>query len=333
MNERKGFLLSLILVFGTLALLMLKAFTPYILGAMIIAFVLRKPHFRLKEKIGERPSAFILTFAAIVLAVLPLIVSGAAVANDASDLVKDVNRSQLLDMEGLEDQIHRFTGQRVDIQATVSSAIQSFSSRTLGSFSRVVSVVTSLTIGLSVMLFLIYYFLKDGKKLIKWTKDLSPLPEQIEDDLFDKLSLTSSAVLKGHLLVALAQGVIAGIGLAVLGVPNYLFWTFMMAILAVLPIVGSFLIWFPAAVYLIYTGNITNGLILILYGAIVVGATDNLLRPFVVDAEADLHPALIIIGVLGGVSIFGVTGLFIGPIVLGALKSILAVYMEHYNEL
>jgi predicted PurR-regulated permease PerM len=333
MNERKGFLLALILVFGTLALLMLKAFTPYILGAMIIAFILRKPHFSLKEKIGERPSAFILTFAAIVLAVLPLIVSAAAVANDASDLVKDVNRSQLLDMDGVESRIYGLTGQNVDIQATVSSALQSFSSKTLGSFSHLVSVVTSLTIGLSVMLFLIYYFLKDGRKLIKWTKDLSPLPEQIEDDLFDKLGLTSSAVLKGHLLVALAQGVIAGIGLAVLGVPNYLFWTFMMAILAVLPIVGSFLIWFPAALYLIYTGNVTNGLILILYGAIVVGATDNLLRPFVVDAEADLHPALIITGVLGGVSVFGVTGLFIGPIVLGALKSILAVYMKHYNDL
>lgn len=333
MNERQGFLLGLILLFGAIAALMLKPFAPYIFGAMILSFVLRKPHFRLRETIGQRPSALLVTLSSIVLAVLPLVLAGAAVAEDARGLIEDVNRTDVVDFESIEDRFQELTGQEVDIQASITSAIQGFSTETLGSFSKFVSIFTQLLIGVSIMLFLTYYFLKDGQEFVEWLKDISPLPRDIEDDLHQRLELTTTAVMKGHILVAIAQGLVAGLGLAVFGVPNYIFWTFMMVILGVIPVVGSSLVWFPSSVYLFLSNEPVSALMLFLYGAIVVGATDNFLRPFVVDEEADLHPALIILGVIGGVYLFGVAGLFLGPIAFAVFKSVLTVFMESYRDL
>lgn len=333
MNDRRGFLLGLILLFGALSALMLKPFLAYLLGAMILAFALRVPHNHLNDHIGERLSAFLLTISSIVLAVIPLVLVGVAVADDARDVVNSINTTQVVDLDSIELQLEEITGQELDLQQNMASAVNRFSSETFGGFSRVVNLLTNLGIGLSLMIFLIFYFLKDGRELIEWIKDLSTLPEPIEDNLLAELSNTTSAVMKGHILVAIAQGVIAGIGLMIFGVPNPLFWTFIMVILGMIPIIGTLLVWLPAAVYLFLAGETTSAIMLAAYGFIIVGLTDNFLRPIVVDDSADLHPAVIILGVLGGVSVFGAPGLFIGPIVFGVLKSVLSVFIQHYGEL
>lgn len=332
MNERKGFLLLLILIFGTAVSLMLLPFFTYILGATILAFILRKPQFALQKKIGSRPSAALITVSAILLAVLPLLIGGMAVAEDASDLVDNINTSDTLDLGVIEEEIERFTGQEIDLEANLARAVQQFSSATLGSFSRVVNTVANVGIGLSLMLFLMYYLLKDGRGLVTWMKEVSPLPENLEDKLLREVSVTTSAVMKGHILVSIAQGLIAGVGLAIFGVPNYVFWTFIMMILGLLPIIGSMLIWLPASGYLALTDPI-SGIMLALYGFIAVGLSDNFLRPMFVESSADLHPALIILGVIGGLVLLGAPGLFIGPVIFGIMKSILTVFMEHYQNL
>ena len=333
MNDRKGFLLALILVFGFAAFMMLRPFTAYLLGAAILAFILRKPHKYLKKYAGERFSAFFLTLSTILLAIVPLILIGAAVADDARGVVQSINTTDVIDFEIIELQIEELTGTELDLQSRITSAVSAISSGAFGGLSKAINLAAGITLGLSLTLFLVYYLVKDGAALIQWIKDVSTLPENMEDKLVRELSFTTSAVLKGHLLVALAQGVIAGVGLAVFGIPNFLFWTFIMVLLGVIPIVGSMLIWLPAAVYLFISGSTAAAVGLLVYGFVIVGMTDNFLRPLVVDEEADLHPAVIIIGVLGGVTVFGAPGLFIGPISFGALKSVLTVFIEHYNEL
>ena len=332
-NDRKGFLLVMIGLLGLAAAMMLRPFTGFIMGAAILAFILRRPHAYIRKYTGESVSAFLLTLSSIVLAIIPLIVIGVAVADDAGDVVKNINTTDVIDLDSIEEQLDSLTGTETELQARLASAVSSFSSGAFGGLSQALNVAANLLIGLSLMLFLTYYMVKDGEELVQWMKDLSTLPEDIEDRLVEEMSKTTSAVLKGHLLVALAQGVIAGLGLLIFGVPNVLFWTFVMVLLGIIPIVGSMLIWAPAAVYLFLSGDVTSAAGLLVYGMVVVGATDNILRPLVVDESADLHPAVIIIGVLGGVTVFGAAGLFIGPIAFGALKSILKVFMQNYSEL
>lgn len=319
--------------FGAAAALMLRPFMAYVLGAAILAFILRRPHTHLKKYIGENISAFILTMSSILLAVIPLLVIGVAVADDAADVVQDVNTTKVVDIDAIEEQINELTGTDIDLQAKITSAVSAFSSGAFGGVSKAINFAASLTLGLSLTLFLVYYLVRDGSNLVRWLKDLSTLPEQIEDNLVEEMSQTTSAVLKGHLLVAVAQGAIAGLGLAFFGVPNFLFWTFIMVLLGIIPIVGSMLIWAPAAGYLFLSGEPVASAGLLIYGFVVVGMTDNILRPLAVDETADLHPAIIIVGVLGGVTVFGAPGLFIGPIVFGALKSVLTVFMDNYSDL
>lgn len=333
MNRGKGFLLGLIGFFGLLVLMMMRPFFSYLLGALILGFVIHPVHSHLKSYIGENASALFLTFSSVLVFLLPFAIVISMVSGDASQAVEDVIGNDLLDIEGLENLIESYTGEDVDIRGQLRDAARSLVSAALGGFSAALGAVANIGIGVSIMLFAVFYLLKDGLRLRQYLAGLIPLPEDIVQDLFDKTNMTTWAVIKGHVLVALAQGGIAGVGLWIAGVSNPVFWTFIMTVLSFIPIVGSMMIWGPAGVYLAATGNPQSGIFLLVYGLIVVNLTDNFLRPFVVDDKADLHPMVILIGVIGGVYVFGATGLFIGPVVFGVLKAVLNVFNVHYENL
>ena len=333
MNTQKGFVLVLTSIFLILVGLMLKPFMGYLLGALILAFVMYPMHEKLEKRIGGHTSAFTLTILSVVVFLLPFVVILTTISGDISQVVTDITQNELVDIGNIETTVMELTGQEIDIRSELTDAANALGSTALGGVSQVLGAVTSISIGLSIMLFLVFYLLKDGKAFKEYTKDLMPLPEEIIDKLYSKTHVSTWAVIKGHVLVAVAQGSIAGVGVWIAGVPSPLFWTLVMIVLAFIPIVGSLLVWGPAGLYLIAIGNIEAGVFLLLYGAIVVNLTDNFLRPLVVDNGADLHPAVILIGVIGGVYLFGAVGLFIGPVVFGSLKAVLEVFKNNYNEL
>lgn len=333
MNEQKGFLLFLIALLGGVTFLMIKPFFTYVLGAIILAFIMFPLHRRFSKYTKSSVSSAAVVTVAIVVAIVPLILVTGAVIDDARDLANQIDDFEAVNMTEVEKRIEQFTGEDVDLESNLEQAVREFSSVTLGSFSQLVNLFTNLAIGVSLMLFLLYYFIKDGESLVTWVKGVLPLPPEIQDKLQRRMNLTTWAVIKGHVLVAVLQGLIAGFGLYVAGVPNFFFWTFVMLILSFLPIIGSFLVWGPAAIYLILIDQVSAGLFLLAYGAVVVGLTDNFVRPLVVDKSAEMHPASIIMGVLGGVYVFGAPGLFIGPIIIGALKSLIMVFKNNYKDL
>lgn len=333
MNEQRGFLVLFIVAIGALAGLMLKPFLPYVMGAAILGFILRPLHKKIRPYTGEVASAASLVFLTLFLAILPMFLGVTVVLDDAQDLSSRIGDLETIDLSAVDQKLEEITGEEFNIEENIRNAIRGFASITFGNLSQVFNLVLNLTIGLSLMLFLLYYFIKDGDSFVLWLKDTVPLPEDIQDSLIRRTNITTWAVVKGHVLVAIAQGLVAGIGLYIAGVPNPYFWTFVMTILAFLPIVGSFIIWGPAGVYLIAIDQIAAGIFLLVYGAIVVGLTDNFLRPLVVDKSAEIHPAVIIIGVLGGVYLFGAPGLFIGPVIFGILRASLAVFKNNYDEL
>jgi predicted PurR-regulated permease PerM len=334
MDIEKAFLAVMVTLLAVIAWLMVAPFLGYILFAMIMAFVLRPLQRRVAPKVGPRISAFLLMLFAIAIIVFPLIFATAAVIQDAQDFSRDINQTDLVNVSEMEGFIEESTGREIDIEATVDRTVTKATNATFGSFSQFVNLFASLAIGMTLMLFLLYYFLKDGPEMVEWTKNIVPMPEDVKDDLAEGINNTTWAVIKGHVLVAVAQGLIAGLGLFIVGVPNYVFWTFMMVVLGFIPLVGSFLIWGPASVYLFVIGRPLAGVFLLVYGLVIVGLTDNVLRPLAVDRSAELHPAIIMVGVIGGVYLFGAPGLFFGPILLGIFKAVLLVIRENYrNEL
>ena len=140
----------------------------------------------------------------------------------------------------------------------------------------------------------------------------------------------TQAVLYGQVLTAVIQGALGGLGLLICGVPNPLFWGAIMMITAFVPLLGTPLIWVPAAVGLILDGQTTRGIVLLIYGATIVMNIDNFLRPRLVSGRSKVHPVLILIGVLGGLRVFGFIGMLVGPLILAVLVALIKFYEQNY---
>ncbi|WP_306056123.1 AI-2E family transporter [Natronococcus wangiae] len=332
MNLSKGYLLALVTVFAYLSWQLVVPFFQYVLLALLLAFVLFPLQERLEGRISPSIAAFSLVFLAIVGFILPFVLVAAVVVEDAAAIVQQLD-ADAARLDELERTIGEQTGMDIDLAGTVADSTQQIGTVALEQATTWFSAVTHALIGFGVALFLLYYLLKDGSELLAWIRDITPLPGDVQDELYDELDEVLWAVLAGHVLIAIVQGVIAGLGLVAVGIPNAAFWTVVMVILALVPLVGAPLVWGPAAVYLFLTGQPVLAVALTVYSAIVVGVADDYLRPIVVDRYAEISPAVIIVGVLGGIYAFGIMGLFFGPVVLGALIAILEVVDDNYDRL
>lgn len=300
-------------------------FLDYFLLAVLLAYVFRPVQRRLSATVGRRiAAASIVVFAAVTI-VVPTVVFIRTAFAEGQRLLTGLRTGQY-SFDAVEASILELTGLEVDVQTVLRDAVSGLGVNAVGDVLRVVGAVMHVLLGVALTLFLLYYFLKDGSEFIKWLKWRLPLRRPITDELVAEIENITRAVLIGHVLVAIAQGIIAGAGLWVLGIPNAAFWTVVMIILAVLPIIGSFLVWGPAVGWLFVVGRPLAALALLVYGTIVVGVSDDYLRPVVVDHYARVNPAVILIGVLGGIYVIGFMGIFFGPILIGALRAAIDVY-------
>lgn len=332
MNRSTGFILALLAVLAYFSWQLITPFLGFILGAILIAFVLYPLQRRLERRTSPTKSAFLLILLAVIAFILPFALVVTFVARDAAELLRDIDPEEL-GVDVVEDWVAQTTGVEVDLGDRVTEAGEQLGSIVVEQSTAWLGAITHALVGLGLALFLIYYLLKDGHRLVGWIRDRTPLPEDVQDDLFEEVEEVTRAVLAGHVLIAIIEGSIAGIGLFVTGVPNAAFWTFVMIILSLIPMIGAFLVWGPAAAYLFLIGEPMFAVGLAIYSLIVVGVADDYLRPIVVDRYAELSPAIIILGVLGGVYAFGVIGLFVGPVLLGALIAVINVYDENHDRI
>ena len=168
-------------------------------------------------------------------------------------------------------------------------------------------------VSFGVMLYLLYFLLRDGKYLVSLILDALPLEPAHKRELGNKFTTVIRATVKGNLAVAAVQGALGGLIFWILGVEGPVLWAVVMAFLSLLPAVGAGLIWAPVAIYFLATGEMTKGLILISYGVLVIGLVDNVLRPLLVGKDTKLPDYIVLISTLGGMSLFGLTGFVIGP--------------------
>ncbi len=169
-------------------------------------------------------------------------------------------------------------------------------------------------IGLGVMLYLLFFLLRDGVFLAGRIKDMIPLEDSYRQNLLQKFTTVVRATVKGNVLIAAAQGLLGGLMFALLGIKGSLFWGVTMGVLSLLPAVGASLIWLPVAIYYLVIGDVFHGIILILFGVLVIGLLDNLLRPILVGKDTKLPDYMVLISTLGGLSVFGLNGFVIGPL-------------------
>jgi len=166
-----------------------------------------------------------------------------------------------------------------------------------------------------VMLYLLFFLIRDGRDLVARIRKAIPLSDAQKRRLFSKFTRVVRATVKGNIVVAVTQGALGGIIFAVLGISGALLWGVLMAFLSLLPAVGAGLIWTPVAIYFLMTGAIWQGVILTLYGVLVIGLVDNILRPILVGKDTKMPDYVVLISTLGGLALFGLNGFVIGPLV------------------
>jgi len=326
--EDQGFLLLLVavtLAFGWI----LAPFYGAILWAIVVAVIFAPLDRRLQGRFGGRPNVAAAATVLIVIAmvILPLAMIAASLLQEASGLYAKVQSGELnftrytqrvfdalpawatglLDRFNLTD----LSKVRDSLAAGLVKGGQAVAPQALSIGLNTFDFV----IGLGIMLYLLFFLLRDGKGLAERIKDVVPLRAGQKSALFGRFADVVRATVKGSILVAIAQGALGGLAFWFLGIHAALLWGVLMAFLSLVPAIGAGLVWLPVAIYLLATGAVWQGVSLIVYGVLVIGLVDNLLRPYLIGKDTRLPDYVVLISTLGGIQVFGLNGFLIGPLI------------------
>ncbi len=177
-----------------------------------------------------------------------------------------------------------------------------------------------------------FYFLKDNMYWKKAIKLLSPLSDNDDEKIINKLSMAVNGILKGYLLLAFIQGSLVGIGFALFGIPNPALWALVAMVTALVPTIGSGLVTIPAIIFLLITESYLPALGLTIWGVAIVGTIDNILNPVIIGNKINLHPILIMFSALGGISLFGPIGILVGPLTVSLLYTLISIYRDEFRQ-
>jgi len=180
------------------------------------------------------------------------------------------------------------------------------------------------------MLYLLFFVLRDGERMLEAIIRALPLGDERERALFAKFAEVSRATIKGTLVIGLMQGFLGGVMFSILGVTGAVFWGVVMVILSILPIVGASIVWIPVAIFLLMSGAWIKALVLVIFGAVVIGLLDNILRPLLVGRDTKMPDYIILLSTLGGLSVFGISGFVIGPIIASLFLSVWVMFQEEH---
>lgn len=331
MDVEKAFVAALLAVALYASALIVWPFFTYVALAMLLAYTLfplqsaLAPYFEryLGPHLGPRASAVVLMGAALVTFVLPFLLLVRVVVEQALGVAEGV-QSGAIDVAFVQEFVESDLGQ------DLLEAARSGAGRILQETAGIVGGASNVAIGVTIFGFVLYYLLVDGDGVVAWFREVAPVPERVQDELVAELDRLTYAVLITQGVIAVVQALLTGAALLVLGFSNVLFWTVLAVVLGLLPFVGSMFIWIPAALYLLATGDLVGGSLLLVYGFGLVNLTDNYLRPVIGGRSANLNPAVLVLGIFGGLGALGFTGIFVGPIVLGFTRALVVVASREY---
>lgn len=336
--EDKAFLLLVAAV--TVAFVwVLWPFYGAVLWGAAIAILFAPLHRKIRDRLRGRANLAAVATLLIIIAIVivPLILVGILLVQQAAGVYERLQagnvdfRSYL--MQIAEAAPNWVTGMlssigitNLDLEEPIAAGLRTASQFLAGQLVLLGQNTFIFVIGLFVMLYLLFFLLRDGDALARRLNDAVPLRPEQRRALADKFTMVIRAMIKGTLAVAVVQGALGGLIFWLLGIPAAALWGVVMGILSLLPAVGSPIIWGPVAIYLLATGEVWQGLILLAYGALVIGLIDNVLRPILVGKDTRIPDYVVLISTLGGLALFGVNGLLLGPVIAALFLAVWDIF-------
>lgn len=315
---------------------MIRDFLFPVFWAVVFAVLLYPLHLRLIQLIrNETLAALVAMLAALVLIIIPVSWLATNVAQEAYGLYRasagiDPLSSMTLPPP-LLDSLESFGINREEISSDVASWARAASSWVVSQALAISTATFGVVLKTLFMLYLLFFFLRDGKRLALYVMERIPLGDAREMALFQRFADTTRATLKGTVLSAAAQGFVGAVIFFVAGIPNVALWGAVMTIMAVIPAIGPSIIWIPAGIILFATGNMTGAIIVIAGGIVLVSPIDNILKPILVGREIKMPDALILVSILGGIAAFGMAGIIVGPVAAALTLAVWDMFKEEYK--
>ncbi|WP_273208023.1 AI-2E family transporter [Marinobacter subterrani] len=341
--ETRTFLALLVGVSVAFVFLVKPFFGP-IFWAVAIALIFHPVQHFLVRKLGERPNlnALITLFFCMIIVVIPVLVLVTSLIAEGVALYQQIQNGDLK------------PGEYIDRVYQSFPAIQKFLSQFDISFAelrdRAVNIFVGgsqflakqalgfgqntfqFFLGLALMVYLAFFLLRDGSSLVELIIRALPLGDERERLLFAKFAEVTRATVKGNLLIALIQGALGGLIFWILGITGALLWGVVMAIVSLIPAVGAALVWVPAAIYLAAVGDLVEATVLTLFGVLVIGLADNVLRPILVGRDTKLPDYIVLLSTLGGIVMFGVNGFVMGPLVAALFMAFWGIFIREFGH-
>ena len=340
-----GFFLGLLVVLSLLFLFVVSGFFQPIFWAVLIGVLFQPMQRWFEQRLGGRTSlsALVTVLVILVTVLVPTLLVASAVADQGLQLYQGlqegrVNPSAMLERveESLPEGALALLERAGIVPETIQDRISQAAMEAAG-FIATLAVSVGQNVGrfaamFFVMLYLLFFTLRDGGELLQRAKWALPLGDERERALFGKFEEVGRATIKGTLVVGGVQGILGGIIFAILGLQGAVFWGVVMIFLSMLPAVGATLVWLPAALFLLVGGAVVKGVILLFYGVFVIGLADNILRPLLVGRDTKMPDWLILVSTLGGLTTFGISGFVAGPIVAAMFLAIWTMFGEAQEE-
>ncbi len=337
--EDRSFLLLVVLVTVAFGFVLWPFYGAVLWGAaiaIIFAPLYRKLHARLGGRANVAAAATLLIIVAIVI--VPLILVGMLLVRQAAGVYERLQagnlnfQSYLLQVTELApDWLVGILGSvgimnLDDLQSRLAAGLRAVSQLLAEQLVLLGQNTFTFVVGLFVMMYLLFFLLRDGDTLARRINNAMPLRPEQRRALVNKFTTVIRAMIKGTLAVAVVQGALGGLIFWLLGIPAAALWGVVMAILSLLPAVGSPVVWAPVAIYLIAMGEVWQGIVLLAYGALVIGLIDNVLRPILVGKDTRIPDYVVLISTLGGLALFGVNGLLLGPVIAALFLAVWDIF-------
>ena len=321
-------LAAFVILLGVLVFLILKPVFLSVIAGLILAYIFVPVYkWTLRLFRNKTLSASIVSVIALALILIPLWFFVPLMIKQVFDVFQF---SQNLDVQNFVSKLFPSAADQAltQITLTINSTLSKFTSLILNSLVDILLDFPRILLHLAIAAFVFFFALRDKESLEKFVSGLSPLNKTQEAALVVQFKRITESVIYGQILIGLAQGILVGIGLLVFGVPNALLLAVLASILSIIPVAGPGFVYFPVTVYLFLTGDPFPAAVFLLFNLLIVSTIDNLLRTFIVSKRTNLSQVIVLVGMVGGLFVFGVLGLILGPLILGYFLTFLEAYKE-----
>ncbi len=342
---QSGFFIILLIVVTLVFFALVQSFLQPVFWAAVLAVIFYPVQNRWLRITRQRRSlaSLLTTLTIFFIVILPLIFVGIAVSNEAINLYQRIQSGEI-DLQGLlqritnmlpiaQDTLNEFGIDLNQLKEQLSGAALSTSQFLASQAVSVGQNALRFAALFFLTLYFLFFFLRDGPNWMKHIIRALPLGDNREQTLVDKFATVSRATIKGTLVVGVVQGGLGGLAFWILGIGAPVFWAVIMTLLSLLPAIGTALIWLPAAIILIVTGEVVKGIILIIVGGLLIGMVDNVLRPILVGRDTKMPDVLVLLATLGGLALFGISGFVIGPIIAALFLAVWQMFEEEYGQI